>query len=82
MVKTFYVKQTYPSPVSGSVVAALPASPSDAMFQINENKTYREIRREQQLPVLPLWFSSAATPQVHSWTAFTQDTYDVTWTLA
>ncbi len=42
--------EPYPSPVSGSVVAALPASPSDAIFQISENKKHREIKLEQQLP--------------------------------
>lgn len=42
--------QPYPSPASGSVVAALPASPSDAIFQINENKKHRETQLEQQLP--------------------------------
>lgn len=31
------MKESYPSPVSGSVVAAAPSSPSDAIFQINEN---------------------------------------------
>lgn len=41
--------QPYPSPASGSVVAALPASPSDAIFQINENKKHRETQLEQQL---------------------------------
>ncbi len=46
----FSIKDTYPSPVSGSVVAAVPASPSDAMFQINENKKHRETQLRHQLP--------------------------------
>lgn len=31
-------REPYPSPGSASVAAALPASPSDAIFRINENK--------------------------------------------
>ncbi|KAF0038838.1 hypothetical protein F2P81_009322 [Scophthalmus maximus] len=63
------VDETYPSPLSGSVAAALPASPSDAMFQINENKKQKDIARETGSggdKSFRSRFRSAATPQVHT----------------
>lgn len=59
------IKEPYPSPGSGSVVAALPASTSDAIFQINENKKHREMLVGGWTSgLLPGELPAAATPQV------------------